>query len=267
MEVKTIARNHNWNMPTVCPFCGAPLELTDNLTRLYCSNPDCRTKLSGRIVRYGALLDWYGFGPSTAEDLVNKCQVTKLSEIYTHLDQLTNLEGYGVRSVEKLKAYTSKTTKCSIPHFLGAYGIRGFGETMIEKIVGEKSLAEIYGMQPTRLKGVSQERVAEFLSSFVKNYEDIVECAKHFDFNVEKPQAKSSKLEGMSFCFTGKACMPRSKLEAMVVENGGTNSAVKKGLTYLVTDDTESGSAKNVKAKELGIPVITSTEFLKLVQE
>lgn len=61
--------------------------------------------------------------------------------------------------------------------------------------------------------------------------------------------------------------MPRAKLEAMVVENGGTNSAVKKGLTYLVTDDTESGSAKNVKAKELGIPVITSTEFLKLVQE
>ena len=80
----------------------------------------------------------------------------------------------------------------------------------------------------------------------------------------EKKISSGSKLSRLSFCFTGKACMPRSKLEEMVISNGGSVSAVKKGLSYLVTDDTESGSSKNVKAKELGIPVITSTAFVEM---
>ena len=34
----------------------------------------------------------------------------------------------------------------------------------------------------------------------------------------------------------------------------------------IVEDDTESGSSKNKKAKELGIPVITSFEFKAMIE-
>ena len=59
--------------------------------------------------------------------------------------------------------------------------------------------------------------------------------------------------------------MKRSEPEAKVISLGGEIKNVTKGLTYLVTNDTESGSAKNKKAKELGVFVINEEEFKKLI--
>ena len=77
------------------------------------------------------------------------------------------------------------------------------------------------------------------------------------------------KLSGLSFCFTGELhSLKRNDAASLVKENGGTvKSSVVKGLSYLVTNDTSSGSSKNVKALSLGIPVINEEEFLRLVHE
>ena len=53
----------------------------------------------------------------------------------------------------------------------------------------------------------------------------------------------------------------------MVKKLGGTcKSSVTKDLSYLVTNDTSSGSSKNVKAAKLGIPIINEEEFLAMVK-
>ena len=74
---------------------------------------------------------------------------------------------------------------------------------------------------------------------------------------------------GMSVCFTGKLnTMSRSKASKLAEDNGfEVRGGVNKGLTYLVTNDPNSGSSKNRKAKELGTKVITEDEFLKLCNE
>ena len=74
-------------------------------------------------------------------------------------------------------------------------------------------------------------------------------------------------LSGKSFCFTGELrTMKRADAEAMVKKAGGScKSSVTKDLSYLVTNDTESGSSKNVKAAKFGIPIINEEEFLRLV--
>ena len=66
----------------------------------------------------------------------------------------------------------------------------------------------------------------------------------------------------MSVCFTGKLdTMSRSeaskKAEAAGFEVKG---GVTKGLTFLVSNNIESGSSKARKAKELGTKVITEAE-------
>ena len=75
-------------------------------------------------------------------------------------------------------------------------------------------------------------------------------------------------LSGKSFCFTGElVSMKRADAEQLVKKNGGTiKSSVTKDLSYLVTNDTESGSSKNVKAAKFGIPIINEKEFLSMVQ-
>ena len=79
--------------------------------------------------------------------------------------------------------------------------------------------------------------------------------------------AGNGKLSGKSFCFTGELrSMKRADAEQLVKANGGSiKSSVTKDLSYLVTNDTSSGSSKNVKAAKFGIPVINEEEFLKLL--
>ena len=76
-------------------------------------------------------------------------------------------------------------------------------------------------------------------------------------------------LSGKSFCFTGElTTMKRSDAEKMVKAAGGTTkSSVTKDLSYLVTNDVSSGSSKNRKAAELGIPVVTEKEFLQMLAQ
>jgi len=80
-------------------------------------------------------------------------------------------------------------------------------------------------------------------------------------------EAGGGKLAGKSFCFTGELSMKRADAEKLVKDNGGSiKSSVTKDLSYLVTNDTGSGSSKNVKAAKLGIPVIDEKAFMELLQ-
>ena len=75
-------------------------------------------------------------------------------------------------------------------------------------------------------------------------------------------------MAGKSFCFTGELhSIKRSEAERLVKEGGGVcRSSVTKDLSYLVTNDAESGSAKNKKAAQFGIPIIDEGAFLALVK-
>jgi DNA ligase (NAD+) len=81
----------------------------------------------------------------------------------------------------------------------------------------------------------------------------------------EKREVKSDKLAGKSFVFTG-GLDHRSREEAgdIVKQHGGTvSSSVSKKTSYVVVG-ADPGS-KYDKAKELGVPVLTESEFEKLV--
>ena len=78
----------------------------------------------------------------------------------------------------------------------------------------------------------------------------------------------SNKLEGLTFCFTGKLeTMTRNAVNDLVTEHGGTpKSGVVKDLSYLVTNSTEQTS-KFVKAQGQGSKIITEEEFLVKINE
>ena len=70
----------------------------------------------------------------------------------------------------------------------------------------------------------------------------------------------------MSVCFTGKLyTMTRNEASELATKCGfEVKNSVTRGLTYLVTNDTTSGSSKNKKAKELGTEIIDEETFIKL---
>ena len=77
----------------------------------------------------------------------------------------------------------------------------------------------------------------------------------------------SGYLNDQSFCFTGALSeMSRKDAQAKVKQLGGdVKSSVTKGLTYLVTNDTNTGTSKNRKARELSVKLINEEEFTKMI--
>jgi DNA ligase (NAD+) len=82
------------------------------------------------------------------------------------------------------------------------------------------------------------------------------------------PLSSAQPLRGYSFCFTGElGSMKRKEAEERIKALGGSvKTSVVKDLSFLVTNDPESKSAKNVKARKLGVAVIGEARFLELLQ-
>ena len=72
----------------------------------------------------------------------------------------------------------------------------------------------------------------------------------------------------MRFCITGELSMPRGEFEKLIKKNGGVMvSSVSKNTNFLITNETDSTSSKFVKAKDLGIPIVSEAKLLKMIEE
>ena len=273
----------NLNLPTVCPCCGGDLTITES-GFVECQNMSCKNKVKHMFAEFFTKLEVEGAGEGFIENLaVEKKTITEVL-------QMTNTDFYNVIMSKNgykihMNLHKALAKPMTLAKFVSLFDLRGFGEKkfldldQLEPFKGvyEDPEAVLAGVTAQDLKKhhpasmVSEDVIAKFAFEFCLKREDMVNAIKTGLVKLEsakKVEAKDGKLSGKSFCFTGKAeaIGSRSKCEELVIANGGTISSVKKGLSFLVTDDTESGSSKNKKAKELGIPVITSFEFKAMIE-
>ena len=177
------------------------------------------------------------------------------------------------KSLGAQKVYISiqNHRRMSLATFIGAFDIEGVGESSAEKLIGagfdsldkllaanEDQIASVYGFAE-----IMAHIIVEGLAENAEEMKQLVESG-----TIELEQVGGGLLSGKSFCFTGElVTMKRADAEQLVKKNGGTiKSSVTKDLSYLVTNDTTSGSSKNVKAAKFGIPVIDEKQFLELIQ-
>ena len=273
----------NLNLPTVCPCCGGDLTITES-GFVECQNMSCKNKVKHMFAEFFTKLEVEGAGEGFIENLaVEKKTITEVL-------QMTNTDFYNVIMSKNgykihMNLHKALAKPMTLAKFVSLFDLRGFGEKkfldldQLEPFKGvyEEPEAVLAGVTAEDLKKhhpasmVSEDVIAKFAFEFCLKREDMVNAIKTGLVKLEaskKVEVKDGKLTGKSFCFTGKAeaIGSRSKCEELVIANGGTVSSVKKGLSFLVTDDTESGSSKNKKAKELGIPVITSFEFKAMIE-
>lgn len=272
--VEKLAKEHDWNLPTKCYLCGSKLAINDTWSRIYCPNNSCPSYAYTRICRYLSRMGVMEIAGATVQTLIDEGFIKDIPDLYKiDWDEVAELDGFGVRSTSKMKKEIDNHRDCTLPQFLSGFNIAGMGETQIEKMVKDMTLDEVLHAKPNDFltRGISTITATKFYNGLQSLIVIILKTSKFvnidYDYEEDEPELVSNKLEGMSFCFTGKIeGYTRQELEQMVIENGGTISSVKKGLTALVTDDSESGSSKNQKAKQLGIRVISSKEFLKLLK-
>lgn len=261
----------NLNLPNVCPVCGSDLEVLEN-GKVRCVNKSCEQKVAHKILTFFDKLDIKGAGPAFVNNASKDCK-----SLFDFLSSLTKSNVDAVKwaggiNGEKITDKVNKVLKkeIDIPTFLSCLDIEGVADGQIKKVLKANPKADLeFFIHPKNsgqflCEGIKDKLATTIYEGILDSKEEIENCLPFFNIGKTEEKPTGGKLSGLSFCFTGAACKPRKELEKMVTDNGGEVTSVKKGLSYLVTDDTESGSAKNEKAKKLGIPVITSLAFLDL---
>ena len=272
----------NLKLPTVCPCCGGDLTVTQS-GFVECQNITCRNKVKHMFAEFFTKLEIEGAGEGFIEALANSDFKTIKEVITADRSEFRCI----ISSVNGLKIHDNMMAALAKPmtlaKFVSLFDLRGFGEKKFLDIdqlepfkgVYEDPEAVLAGVTMDALKKyhpssmVSEDVIQKFAFEFALKREDMINCLKTGLIKLapaEVKEVKDGKLSGKSFCFTGAMDYKRSDLEKMVTDNGGAVSSVKKGLTFLVQADPSSKSSKSVKAKSLGIAIISPEEFLEMVK-
>lgn len=264
--------------PQVCEVCGT--KLVDEGSRLFCPNKNCSKRVLHQLLKYQQVVDIRDLGETLITSLFNDGRLKSISDIYSlQIEELVpyflNEESMEAdkKSLGAEKVYNSiqNHRRMRLATFVGAFDIEGVGETSAEKLIAsgfdtlekllaasEDQIASVYGFAE-----IMAHIIVEGLAENAAEMRSLVSSGV-----IELEEVGGGLLAGKSFCFTGElVTMKRADAEQLVKKNGGNiKSSVTKDLSYLVTNDTASGSSKNVKAAKLGIPVIDEKQFLELLQ-
>ena len=269
---------HDVEFPHTCEVCGTPL--VDEGSRLFCPNKKCAKRVLHQLLKYQQVVDIRDLGETLITSLFNDKRLQSVSDIYSL--QVEALVPYFLneesmeadkKSLGAEKVYNSiqshRTMKLAT--FVGAFDIEGIGETSAQKLVDAgfntlDKLLDAHADQISAVYGFADIMAKTIVEGLAENAEEMRELVNSGTIILESEGG--GVLAGLSFCFTGElVTMKRADAESLVKKNGGScKSSVTKDLSYLVTNDTSSGSSKNVKAAKLGIPVITEEAFLKLLE-
>ncbi|MCF0215036.1 MAG: hypothetical protein HUK21_01005 [Fibrobacteraceae bacterium] len=286
-KIERFANLKNLNIPTECPVCRGDLLINEN-GFIECLNLDCSQKHIHKFNCFFAGLSVDGAGDSFTSALVQECGIKSIAMLLRVKDENPNIyvtAAGGINGDKIVKNLNGALKRpISLGKFLSLFDLKGFAEKKLSALERLNLFSDFYSYPAEALRALALMPVDSFVAlemegvvspevkeglflEIQKKLEDMIESVPFFNVAKEELELASRRLEGMSFCFTGKAERSRKELESMTVAHGGSVSAVKKGLTALVTDDTESGSSKNKKARELGIPIMTSREFIDLCEK
>jgi DNA ligase (NAD+) len=252
--------------PTKCPSCGGPIE--DDGVTMWCRNDVCKERDINRIVYWIQALDMKGFSEKFVERLWDLGKIRSVSDLYKlTTDDFIAVDGIGEKTIKAFFKTMKETAEVYLEKFITALGIPTCSTSTAEVLVERfGSWEKIACVEPSELEKISGFAATSALSvcSGIAEIKDIAEDLLKVITIKEK---KKGILTGNSFCVTGSlTSMGRKEFQKVVVDLGGSaKDTVSEGLTYLVTNDKDSGSAKNKKADKFGVKIINEEEFLNLI--
>lgn len=264
--------------PTECECCHT--KLIDEGSRLYCPNKNCEKRILHQLLKFQTVVDIRDLGETLITSLFKDKKLTCISDIYKLSEDDLVPYFLNEESMEKekesagaKKVYNSiqNHREMALSTFIGAFDIEGVGETYAEKLIasGFNTLDKVLDAtvdQIAAIYGFAQVMAKTLVEGLKENKEEMKALVESGIIKITG--SAEGVFTGKSFCFTGElVTMKRADAEQLVKKNGGScKSSVTKDLTYLVTNDTSSGSSKNVKAQSLGIPIIDEKEFLAMIK-
>ncbi len=264
--------SHSIIIPDICPSCGGPAEIRDEsgVRTLHCLNPDCPARRIKSFALFTSrdALNIEGLSEATLEKLIDRGFIREFADIFRlerYRDEIVDMEGFGDKSFEKLITSVERAETTTPDRLIYALGIPGIGLSNARAIVRHCGGKWDAARSITRDELLSINGVGEVLADAYTAY--FADPVKNGELDALLPYLKIEEneeergdiLAGKTFVITGslERYENREALKRAIEEAGGRTAGSVSGKTsYLITNDTGTSSAKNRKARELGVPVI-----------
>lgn len=218
-----------------------------------------------------------GLGEETVDLLFNKNLIKNISDLYDlRLEQLVPLERLGEKSAANILKSIRKSIDTPYSRVLFALGIRHVGETVAKTIAARfRTIDELINADVEQLTGVNEigPKIAASIVAYFSDADNI-EMIKRLKatglkfINEGEPGPAGSSLNGKVIVISGTFLEhSRDEYKELIERNGGKNSASVSGNTSLILAGENMGQSKKMKADELGIPMISESDFLELIGE
>jgi len=281
-----LTRSNTYKIEMKCPSCGGDIVIkTPKEARfLFCENKDCPSKLVNKFVHFCSkdALNIEGLSEQTLEKFINKGWLKTFDDIYNldkYKSQIIKMDGFGSRSYSKLMNSIEKSKKVKMQNFLYALGIPNIGKGS-SKIIARYYNDDWFAFETALLDGFKFNNLQDFGDITNQSLHDWyndenerkmwTELTYIIEFVKEEKKVKSNlkSLEGLTFVVTGsvETFKNRKELEELITSLlGKLSSGVSKNTRYLLNNDITSNSSKNLKARQLGVEIISEAQFNEMI--
>lgn len=280
---ENLTRSSNLEIPHICPVCGEEARVIqeNEVESLYCMNPDCVAKKIKAFTLFVSrdAMNIDGLSEATLEKFIAKGFIHDFGDIFEiakHREEIVTMEGFGEKSYDNLIASIDKAKETTLAKVIYSLGISNIGlsnarvicrhfDDDLDKIrtAEEEEISAIDGIGPV---------IAKSLTKYFKDPENnrkLDHLLGYLHINKEEV-SENQTLAGMNFVITGSLehFSNRGEAKKLIESLGGKVTGTVTGKTnYLINNDTTSNSSKNKKARELGIPILSEEDFIKMTEQ
>ncbi len=265
-----------FEMPEVCPVCGAQVVREEGEAAYYCNGIECPAKLYRGIIHFASreAMDIMGLGEMIIEELINRKLISNIADIYKlTVEDLASLKKNGKKFAKNLFDAIEESKTRDLYRLINALGIRHVGVKMA------KTLAKKYGTMDSLMNATYEslylsEEVGKIIAQSVYDFFreeqtiDLINKLKECGLNMtaQQEEGADSRFEGMTFVLTGTLeKYTRDQATEIIEKFGGkTSGTVSKKTTYVLAG--EAAGSKLKKAQDLGIKIISEEEFGKMIK-
>ena len=279
---ENLTRSGVKDIPKVCPVCEGATEIRSisNAKALYCTNPECQAKQLKSYALFVSrdALNIDGLSEATLEKFIARGFIHDFADLFhleQHREEICEMDGFGEKSYNNLIASVEKARETTLPRLIYGLGIANIG------LANAKLICKKIGHNPERVIDLTAEDLAAIdgigdviAGNYVAYFADaehrelFEKLLKEVKLPEEQEDVGEQTFAGMNFVITGSVehFANRNEVKALIESKGGkVTGSVTSKTNYLINNNVESTSSKNKKAKDLGIPIITEEDFLRML--